>query len=74
MSDPNMGDLRAALAHIDDHGFGDCVDSDAIVKAAAEGLVALFDDLGLDEESAHSAADQCAALYELLCSFGLAVA
>ncbi len=66
--------LRTALAHTDEEGFGDEVDSDAVIEDAARGLLALYDDLGLAGESEYSAADQCEALYELLNSLGMEVA
>jgi hypothetical protein len=67
-------DLKEALKHIEEHGFGDNVDADAIVKQAAEGLVDIYDRHGLEDVSGDSAADQCATLYDVLNGVGLAVA
>jgi hypothetical protein len=67
------GGLRSALAEIDANGFGENVDADAVVKHAAEGLLALYDAHRLGEVGHTSAADQCADLYRLLSELGLVV-
>jgi hypothetical protein len=66
--------LREALRHVAEHGFGSSVDADSTIEEAAVGLVALYDTHGLVAVSASSAADQCADLYALLCRVGLPVA
>lgn len=66
--------LDDALAHIARHGFGDQVDADAVIHAAAAGLAQIYHQFDLHKISRSSAADQCNALYELLGSVGLPVA
>lgn len=67
--------IRPALAHVEEHGFGDSVDDDAIILKAARGLVAIYDkgDLGGDPDGSDSAADTCEKLYALMGQLGLEV-
>lgn len=75
---PRTGDdamsLRDALIHVAHRGFATNADADSTIRAAACGLLGLYDAHGLHDESASSAADQCADLYDLLCRLGLPVA
>ncbi len=48
-------------------------EANAVILRAAEGLISIYDEHGLSGISPDSAADQCASLYELLCSIGLEV-